>query len=185
MRRESALELVKKYVKNKNSIKHMLAVEAVMKNLARRFNEDEELWALAGLVHDIDMEIVDYVKNPSLHGKETERILNEEGFDRKVIDAALAHNHETGKERESLLEKAIYCADPLTGLIAASTLVLPSKKIKELSLKSLKKRHKEKAFAKGADRNIIESCKEIGLELEEFMEIGLTAMQEISAELEL
>ncbi len=185
MRRESALELIKKHVKNKNSIKHMLAVEAVMRSLAKRFNEDEELWGLAGLVHDIDMEIVDYVKDPTLHGRETERILKEEGFDQKIIDAALAHNHETGKKRENLLEKSIYCADPLTGLIAASTLVLPSKKIKELSVKSLKKRHKEKAFARGADRNIIESCKEIGLELEEFMEIGLSAMQEISNELEL
>ncbi len=185
MKREDALQLIKKHVKNKNSIKHMLAVEAVMRSLAKKFNEDEDLWGIAGLVHDIDMEIVDYVKEPSLHGRKGGEILRENGFSDEIIEAALAHNHETGKERNSLLEKAIYCSDPLTGLIAASTLVLPSKKLSDLSLSSVKKRYKEKAFAKGANREIIAECEKIELTLEEFMEIGLIAMQEISNELEL
>ncbi len=185
MNREEALSLIKKYVNNKNSIKHMLAVEALMRELAKKFNTDEDLWGMAGLVHDIDMEIVDYQKNPELHAKKGAEILEKEGFSREIINATLAHNKETKKERNTLLEKAIYCADPLTGLIVASTLVLPSKNIKDLSTESVLKRFKEKSFAKGAERDIISSCSEIDLSLEEFIEIGLSAMQKISADLEL
>ncbi len=185
MNRNEALSLIKGYVKNKNSIKHMLAVEAVMRKLARKFNEDEELWGISGLVHDVDMEMVDYKENPEEHGKKGSDILKEAGFDDEVINATLAHNKETGKERETLLQKAIYCVDPLTGLIVASTLVLPSKKINDLTAESVLKRYKEKAFAKGAEREVIASCSEIGLTLEEFVETGLFAMQDISDELEL
>ncbi len=185
MEREKALLLIKKYVKNKNSIKHMLAVEAVMRELAKRFDENEEIWGIAGLVHDIDMELVDYHKNPELHGKEGSIILKEEGFSQQVIDATVAHNKETGKERATLLEKSIYCVDPLTGLIVASTLISPSKKIKDLSTESVLKRFKEKSFARGAERDVISSCEEINLTLQEFIEIGLLAMQKINNELEL
>ncbi len=185
MQREKAINLVKKYVKNKNSVKHMLAVEAIMKSLAQKFNEDEEKWGLTGILHDIDMELVDYKNNPKEHGKKGAEILKENNFDQEIINGTLAHNQETGKKRETVLEKAIYCTDPLTGLIIASTLVLPDKKIKNLTTSSVLKRFKEKAFAKGADRSTIEACREIGLELEEFVTIGLSAMQEISEELEL
>jgi len=183
--REKALSLVKNYVKNKNSIKHMLALEAIMRTLARKFNENEDLWGIAGLVHDIDMEIVDYRNVPEEHGKKGADILKEKGFSEEIINAALAHNEETGKERETLLQKAIYCTDPLTGLIVASTLVLPSKKLADLSPESVLKRYKEKAFARGADREIIAACSEIGLSIEEFVETGLASMQEISDSLEL
>ncbi len=185
MNREQALEAVKEFVKNKNSIKHMLAVEAVMRSLARRFGEDEEVWGVAGLVHDIDMEIVDYRNVPEEHGKKGADILKEKGFSAEIIDAALAHNKETGKKRETLLQKAIYCTDPLTGLIVASVLVLPSKKLADLSSENVLKRYKEKAFARGADREIIAACSEIDLSVEEFVKVGLTAMQEISDSLEL
>jgi uncharacterized protein len=185
MDREKALTLIKSYVKNKNSIKHMLAVEAVMRSLAKRFNEDQDLWGLVGLVHDIDMEIVDYRNNPELHGKKGVEILKKEGFSEKVTNAVLAHNKETGKSRDTLLEKSIYCVDPLTGLIVASVLVLESKKIKDLSPSSVLKRFKEKSFAKGADREVISACSEIGMTLEEFVEEGVQAMQKIEKELEL
>ncbi len=185
MSEKEALNLVKKYVKNKNSIKHMLATAAVMRSLAQKFNEDEDKWALSGLLHDIDMEIVDYHENPHEHGLRGAQILEEEGVSRDIINAALAHNKETGKARETVLEKSIYCTDPLTGLIVASTLVLPSKKIADLTAESVLKRYKEKSFAKGADREIIASCSEINLSLEEFVEIGLTAMQKISNDLDL
>lgn len=185
MDREKGFNLLKKHVQNKNSIKHMLAVEAVMRELAKKFDEKEELWGLAGLLHDIDMEIVDYKKNPFLHGRKGESILREEGFSEEIYSAATAHNPETGEERNTLLKKAIYCVDPLNGLIVASTLVLPSRKIRDLSSESIMKRFKEKAFAKGADREIIASCDEIGVTLEEFVDIGLSAMQKISSELEL
>ncbi len=185
MNREETLVLVKKYVKNKNSIKHMLAVEAVMRSLAQKLGEDEEVWGLAGLAHDIDMEIVDYKNDPQNHGKKGAEILRENKAKEEVVIAALAHNRETGQKRESLLEKAIYCADPLTGLIIASTLVLPSRKLADLSSKSVLRRYKEKSFAKGAERKVIAACAEIGVDLAEFAEIGLTAMQAISNELEL
>ncbi len=185
MKREQAINLIKKHVKNRNSIKHMLAVEAVMRALAKRFDEDEELWGLAGLLHDIDMEIVDYRNNPEEHGKKGAEILEKEGVSKKVIDAALAHNKATGKKRETDLEKAIHAADPLTGLIVASALIIPSKKINDLTTDSVIKRFKEKSFARGADRETIKCCSEIGLELDKFIEIGLLSMQEISKELEL
>ncbi len=183
MNRKEGLALVKKYVKNKNSVKHMLAVEAVMRDLAKKFGEDEDVWGLAGLAHDIDMEVVDYRNDPQNHGKKGAKILKENGARTEVVNAALAHNKETGQKRESLLEKAIYCTDPLTGLIVASTLVLPSKKLSDLTPESVLKRYKEKAFAKGADREVIAACNEIGIELEDFIGIGLSAMKKISNDL--
>jgi putative nucleotidyltransferase with HDIG domain len=186
MNREEALKLVQIHVKNKNSIKHMLAVEAVMRELAEEFKEDRELWGLAGLVHDIDMEIVDYHNNPEKHGPIGVEILQKNGMDNDIIfNAILAHNSATGKERETLLEKSIYCADPLTGLIVAGTLILPSKNIDEVSAESILRRFKEKSFAKGADREIISACSEIGMSLDKFIEIGVSAMKKIKKELEL
>ncbi len=185
MDREEALSLIKQYVKNKNSIKHMLATEAVMRALAKELGEDEEKWGLAGLLHDIDMELVDYKENPQDHGKVGAQILREIGLNEEIIEAALAHNDRTGKQREALMEKAIFAADPLTGLIVASTLVLPNKKIMNLTPESVLKRFKEKAFARGADRETISACCKTGLTLEEFVGIGLKAMQGISEELEL
>jgi len=183
MNRELALSLVRKHVKNENSIKHMIAVGAVMRSLAKRFGEDENIWEVAGILHDIDMEVVDYRNEPESHGKRGAEILRENGVEKEIVDAALAHNKDTGKERDTLLEKAIYAADPLTGLIVASALVLPEKKLSNLTTDSVLKRYKEKAFAKGADREIIASCDQLGLELEEFVSIGLSAMQEVSDEL--
>ncbi len=183
MDREETLALVKKYVKNENSIKHMLAVEAVMRELAKKFGEGEDVWGLAGLAHDIDMEVVDYRNDPQNHGKKGAEILRESGAREEVVSAALAHNRETGQKRESRLEKAIYCTDPLTGLIVASVLVLPSKKLSDLTPESVLKRYKEKAFARGAERDVIASCSDIGIELDEFVEIGLSAMKKISDDL--
>ena len=185
MTRQDALDLIKEHVKNQNSVKHMLATEAIMKVLARKFNEDEEKWGLVGLVHDIDMEIVDYKNEPQKHGIRGVEILNEKNIDSEILEAVKAHNEATGKVPETLMEKSIFCVDPLTGLIVASVLVLPSKKISGLTVKSILNRFKEKAFARGANREIIAKCSEIGLELEEFFEIGLKAMKEISKELEL
>ncbi len=183
MKKQEALALVKEYVKNENSIKHMIAVGAVMRALARKFGEDEELWEVAGILHDIDMELVDYRNDPESHGKRGAEILRENGAREEIVDAALAHNKDTGKERITLLEKAIYAADPLTGLVVASALVLPEKKLADLSKESVIKRYKEKAFAKGADREIIASCSDFGLELDEFIDLGLSAMKGVPEEL--
>ncbi len=183
MTREQALNLVRKNVKNENSIKHMLATEAIMRALAKHFNENEEVWGLAGLLHDLDMEIVDYRLNPEKQGVVGAEMLEKMGVDRVITEAIKAHNEATGKQRESLIEKAIFCTDPLTGLIVAATLVLPSKKLADLTPQSVLNRFKEKSFARGANREIIASCPEINLTLEEFIKIGLTAMQAISEQL--
>lgn len=185
MTRDEALKLVQEYVKNENSRKHMLATEAIMRALARHFGEDEEIWGLAGLLHDLDMEIVDYRNNPEKHGLVGAEMLEKMGVDRIITEAIKAHNEATGKIRENRIEKAIFCTDPLTGLIVAATLVLPSKKLADLTPENVLNRFKEKSFAKGANRQIISTCIEIGLGLEEFVKIGLEAMQGIAGELEL
>jgi len=183
MTREEALSLVRQYVKNENSVKHMLATEAIMKALAKRFNEDEETWGLAGLLHDMDMEIVDWKKEPEKQGAVGADMLEKMGVDKIITNAIRAHNEATGKTRDNLIEKAIYAVDCLTGLIVASTLVLPSKKIGDLTPENILNRFKEKSFARGARREAIASCMETGLSLEEFVKIGLKAMQEINEEL--
>ena len=183
MIRNEALGLIQQYVKNGNSIKHMLAAETIMRALARRFGENEEIWGLTGLLHDVDMEIADYRNNPEKHGLVGAEMLENAGVDKAIVEAVKAHNPLTGKHPETLMEKAIYCADPLTGLVVAATLVLPSKKMAELTSESVLKRFREKSFARGVNREILLSCSEIGLALEEFVDIGLKAMQAISGDL--
>ncbi|MBU4350926.1 HDIG domain-containing protein [Candidatus Parcubacteria bacterium] len=183
MTRNEALNLVRQYVKNENSVKHMFATEAIMRALARRFKEDEEIWGLAGLLHDMDIEIVDWKTHPEQQGAVGAKMLEEMGVDTIITNAIRAHNEATGKTRDNLIEKAIYAADPLTGLIVAATLVLPSRKIGDLIPENVLNRFKEKSFARGARRDAIASCTEIDLSLEEFAKIGLEAMQEISSDL--
>jgi len=153
-----------------------------MKALARRFNEDEEKWGLAGLLHDIDYEKVkDDLSQHSLVGA---KILEDLGLDKDICQAVKVHNEAHGIAPETLMEKALFAADPLTGLIVAAALVLPSKKIKDLTADNVLNRFKEKAFARGANREIIGKCEELlGLGLEEFTKIGLGAIQEIDSDL--
>jgi len=183
MNREEALSLIKEHVKNENSIKHMLATEAIMRSMSKHFNEDVEIWSLAGLLHDLDMEMGDYKEHPEAHGLETVRILKEKGVSDKILNGILAHNEATGKTRDTLMEKCIYAVDPLTGFITAIALVYPSKKLADVKVKSITKRLKELRFASGANREAMKSIEEVGLEFHQFAEIGLKAMQEISDDL--
>jgi putative nucleotidyltransferase with HDIG domain len=181
MNREEALKLVKEKIENQNLIKHSLAVEACMKELAKYFNEAQEKWALAGLLHDIDYE---ETKNyPNLHSIKGAEFLEKLGLDKEIVEAVKTHNEIHGILPQTKMAKALFCVDPLTGLIVAATLVLPSKKLKDLTVKNILNRFKEKSFAKGAKREIILKCSDIGLNLEKFVEICLKAMQEISDEL--
>lgn len=180
--RDEALRLVKR-LKNKNSQKHLLAAEAIMKELARHFNESEEVWGRAGLLHDIDTEDPRAVSDASRHGRLASQELEKMGVHEMILGAIRAHNEKTNEPRDTLIKKAIYAADPLTGLIVATTLVMPSKRLSEVNTKRILNRFKEKSFAKGANRQAIKSCEEIGLDLEKFVEIGLLAMQKISKEL--
>lgn len=179
MEREEALELVKKHLKNKNLIKHSLAVEACMKAMASKLNKDVEKWGLAGILHDLDYEITE--KSPELHTTETVKILKEIGIEPDIINTIQAHAGKVPCQSE--MEWAIFSIDPLTGLVIAATLMHPSKKLKELDLGFVKRRYKEKSFARGARREDIEQIKNIGMDLNEFISICLEAMQGIDKEL--
>jgi len=181
MTREEALQLVKEKIKNENLIKHCLAVEACMKALARHFNEDEEKWGLAGLLHDIDYE--ETKDNPEKHSLIGAEMLEKMGLDKEICEAVKTHNEMHGVAPQTKIAKALYSVDPLTGLIVAATLVLPSKKLSDLTVGNVLNRFKEKGFARGANREIIKKCLDIDIDLKEFIEICLKAMQEIGKDL--
>lgn len=177
MNRKQALQLVNEKINNRNLVKHCLAVETCMRALARNFGSDEEEWGLAGLLHDIDYE--ETKDNPDKHSIVGAKMLEELGVEKDICEAVKTHNEIHGIPPESKMAKALYAVDPLTGLIVAATLVLPSKKIKDLTVENVLNRFKENSFAKGASREIISKCSDIGLKLEEFVEVCLKAMQEM------
>jgi len=181
MTREEALHSIKANVENENLIKHMLATEAIMRALAGRLGEDEEEWGLTGLLHDIDMELTGGDMN--IHSKLGADLARELGASEAMAHAILCHNETHGIPRETKLDKALFCADPLTGLITAAALVRPDKKLAGLEAKSVIKKIKQKSFAAGVNREQISLCSEIGLELGEFIKLGVEAMQGIAADL--
>ncbi len=181
MQREEAFKLLNQNLTNENHINHSLAVEAIMKGLAERLGEDAEKYGLAGLLHDIDYD--ETGEDPAKHSLIGAEILKENGIADDIVYAVKVHNEMHGLPRVSLLDKALYAADPLSGFITAAALVRPDKKLEEVQLKSLKKRFKEKAFAKGANREQMQTCTELGLELDEFMDIALQSMKKIAPEL--
>jgi putative nucleotidyltransferase with HDIG domain len=181
MDRQEALESVEANVENQNLIKHMLATEAIMRALARRLGEDEDKWGMAGLLHDIDVELTEGDMNA--HSRLGADLVREMGVTEEIAHAILCHNEAHGIPTETLLDKALFCADPLTGLITAGALVMPDKKLASLKPKSVRKRFKEKSFAAGANREQIAKCSELGIELDDFIELGVTAMQEVAASL--
>ena len=181
MTREEALASIKANVENKNLIKHMLATEAIMRALARHLGQDEEEWGLTGLLHDIDMELTEGDMN--IHSKLGSDLAREMGASEAMAHAILCHNETHGIPRETKLDKALFCADPLTGLITTAALVRPDKKLGGLEARSVIKKFKQKSFAAGVNREQISLCSEIGLELGEFIELGLEAMKGIAADL--
>ena len=176
--RSEALKLVEARVSNVNMVHHMLAVEAVMRSLARRLGEDEELWGVTGLLHDLDTPETadDFPRHGYLTAEMLVDKLPEEAL--HAIKVHPGHIPATTK-----FDWALYCADPVTGLITAATLVHPSRQMAQIKVKSLKKRFKDKRFAAGADREIIQSCERIGLELSDFLALSLEAMQGIADQL--
>ncbi|MFC1967849.1 HDIG domain-containing metalloprotein [Chloroflexota bacterium] len=181
MTRKEVLESVKINVENQNLVKHMLATEAVLCALARRLGEDEKEWGLTGLLHDIDVELTE--EEPHSHGRLGADIARELGGSDVMAHAILRHNEAHGVPPETLLDKALFCADPLTGLITAAALVRSDKKVAGLTTESIMKRFKEKRFAAGVAREQIALCEELGLGLEEFVSLGLEAMKGIAEDL--
>jgi putative nucleotidyltransferase with HDIG domain len=180
--REEILDSIYANVQDKDMIKHMLATEAIMRALARKLGEDEEEWGLTGLIHDIDVELVE--GDMSSHSKLGADIAQELGATETMAHAILCHNEAHGISRETKLDKALFCADPLSGLITAAALVRPDK-LSGLTTKSVMKRFREKSFAAGVNREQVAQCQEIGLELEEFIGLGIKAMKGVDLELEL
>ena len=181
MNRETALKSIHENVKNENLIKHMLATEAIMRALARRFKENEDEWGLAGLLHDIDIDLTN--ADMKIHGKPGAEMAKQLGASDAVSHAILVHNQMLGEPCVSLMDKALFCTDPLTGLITAAALVRADKKLASVEAKSIRKRFKEEGFAAGANREQIAKCSEIGLELDDFIALGLDAMKGVAADL--
>lgn len=179
--KKRATKLIDQYIKNENLKKHCYAVEFVMKRLAEHFKEESEKWSITGLLHDLDWEIT---KNtPERHSLISADILTKEGFDKDIIEAIKIHNHMHGIEPMSLLQKSLYCAEELTGLITACALVNP-KKLNGVTKESVLKKFKEKSFAKGVNREIILKSKTLlNLDLPELIDLELQAMKEISDKL--
>jgi len=180
--RDEILDSIHGNVQDKNMIRHMLATEAIMRALAKKLGEDEEEWGITGLIHDIDMELVE--GDMSSHSRLGADIARELGASEAMVHAVLCHNEAHGVPQETKLDKALFCADSLSGLITAAALVRPDK-IGGLTTKSVMKRFREKSFAAGVNREHVAQCQQIGLELEEFIGLGIEAMQGIASDLQL
>ena len=179
MNRDEAFELVWEQLTEDAMRKHVLAVEAVMRGLAKHFGEDEDKWGLAGLLHDLDYEQTR--DDPDKHALLSAEMLDEKGVDPVIVNAVKAHADKC--ERDCLINKCIYAADPVTGLVVAAALIRPEKKLEFVKVKSLKKRFKEKRFAAGADRDRIRAIEETGMQLEEFLKISLESMKAVADDL--
>ena len=180
--RNAALALLRENIKSENLISHCLASEAVLRAMARRFGEDEEQWGLAGLLHDLDVELTNADLN--VHGLEAEKKLTALGLDPVIVDAIKRHNEQAHTlKRETRLHHALEAGETITGMITATALVYPDRKLASVKVKSITKRMKEKAFAAAVNRDIIRECEVIGLPLDEFAALALGAMQNISDQL--
>jgi putative nucleotidyltransferase with HDIG domain len=181
MNRSEALEIVHEYIQNDNLIRHMLAVEAAMRFYAEKYGQDAETWGITGLLHDFDWEI-----HPTLeeHPQAGAPILRSRGVPEEIARAVLSHADHTGVRRESLMEKALYACDEVTGLIVAVALVRPSRSLYDLTAKSVKKKWKDRSFAAGANREeITQATEEFGVPLWEHVENVILAMRRIAPEI--
>ena len=179
--REQAFNLLKKYNKTENLIKHALAVEGVMRYFARKRGEDEEKWGIIGLIHDLD-----YEQFPDEHCRKTEEILKENNWPREYIRAVVSHGWGicSDVEPKTELEKVLYAIDELTGLVVTTALVRPSKSVMDLKAKSVKKKWKDKRFAAGVDRSIIDKgAQMLGMERTELITDTIMGMREVSEEI--
>lgn len=180
MDRQAAWELLCEYTKNENLRKHALAVEACLRAYARKFGEDEQKWAVVGLIHDFDYEIYPNAPDHPLKGSE---VLKEKGVSEEIRRAILGHADYTGVPRDTLLARVLFACDELAGFITACALVRPDR-IATLEAKSVRKRMKDKAFARSVSReDIIKSAEELGVPLEEHITFCIEAMRGIGEQL--
>jgi len=180
--REQALELLHQHITSPQLIKHSLATEAVMRVLAGRLAADPDQWGLAGLLHDLDAQQT--LDDPARHTHQTVDLLQKLNLDPELIEAVRLHNELAHPDRRSTcFQHALAAGETITGLISATALVYPDRRLASVKAKSVRKRFKEKAFAAGANREIIRECELCGIPLDEFCDICLQAMQQVSDEL--
>ena len=179
--RDEAWELLNEYNTNPGLIKHALAVEAVMRYMARKRGQDEETWGVVGLVHDLD-----YERFPNQHCKKTEEILRERGWPEGLVRAVVSHGFGlcTDVEPQTEMEKVLYAIDELTGLVVATALVRPSRSVMDMAAKSVRKKWKDKAFAAGVNRAVIEDgARRLGMDLSDLITDTIMGMREAAEEL--
>jgi predicted hydrolase (HD superfamily) len=179
--REQALALFRQYNQSESLLKHALAVEGVMRYMARKAGEDEEKWGIIGLIHDLDWEMY-----PDQHCKMTEKILRENSWPEEYIRAVLSHGWGLASDVEpvSLLEKTIFAVDELTGLVATSALVRPSRSVLDMEAKSVKKKWNDKRFAAGVDRSVIEKgAAMLGVSLHDLITDCIMGMRDVAEEI--
>lgn len=182
LNRKEILDSIQANIQDKDMVKHMQAVEAIMRSMAKRLGEDEDEWGLTGLVHDIDVELVE--DDPDSHSKLGADIARDLGVTEEMACAILCHNVDHGIPRKTKLDKALFCADALAGIITASAMARPDR-LNGLTARSVMKHFHEKGFADGVNREQVAECQQIGLELEEFIVLGLVAMKDVASKLEL
>jgi len=181
MNRESAWNLLCEYTQSENLRKHMLAVEACMRAYARKFGEDEEKWGITGLLHDFDYE---KYPTPQEHPFVGNKVLEERGYPEDVRRAILSHADYSGVKRETNMEKALFACDELAGFITATALVKPNKSLAEVEAKSVRKKMKDKAFARSVSRDdIVNGAADLGVDLEQHIAFCIEAMKSIAPEL--
>lgn len=184
--RDTALAIVHEYTASDSLRKHMLSVEAAMRAYAEKFGEDVDRWGITGLVHDFDYERwPNNAHSPTEeHPAEGVRILRERGFPEDILEAILGHANYSGVPRQSLMARTLYAVDELTGLITATALVKPSRSVLEVEAKSVRKKMKDKAFARGVNReDVINGAADLGVDLDEHIAFVIAAMQKVAGSL--
>ena len=181
MDRQTTVEFLQDYVQTDTLMKHLLAVEAAMRAYARKFGEDEERWGVAGLVHDFDWEIV---PTPEEHPTFGANILRERGFSEDIVRAVLTHGDHTGLQRETPMERTLFAVDELSGFVRAVTLVRPTKSLDDVTPRSVRRKMKDKAFARDVNReDIVKGAEEMGVDLDEHMAFVIESLKPVAGEL--
>jgi predicted hydrolase (HD superfamily) len=182
MNREQAHEILLKYMKGENYIAHSLAVEAIMRGIAKRLAPDEvDYWGIVGLLHDLDEEHCDWKNDPAVHGPTSVEILKKEGIDDQVLfDGICSHNPKCGVKAKTPLQYSVLAADPMSGFVKAVAQIYPDKKIASVKHKSVRKRFAEERFAKGANREYMSAIERTGLTLDDLIDIALEEMGAIA-----
>lgn len=183
MDRDQTMEFLHRHVKTETLIKHLLAVEASLRGYARKFGEDEDRWGIAGLLHDFDWEICPTPEDHPIYGSE---IIREHGYPEDIIRAVLTHGDHTDILRESLMEHALYAVDELSGFIRAVALVRPSKSLDDVTPRSVRRKMKDKNFAKDVNRNgIVRGAEELGVDLDEHITFIVESIKPIAEQIDL